>query len=52
MCENPTPIMLNRVMARDNVAVGVIFETKSSFGMLECFLVSISLIDLFCFYSR
>ncbi|CAH8621584.1 unnamed protein product [Schistosoma mattheei] len=31
MCENPTPIMLNRVMARDNVAVGVIFETKSSF---------------------
>ncbi|CAH8623464.1 unnamed protein product, partial [Heterobilharzia americana] len=30
MCENPSPTMLNRVMARDNVAVGVIFETKGS----------------------
>ncbi|KAF6776495.1 hypothetical protein AHF37_04107 [Paragonimus kellicotti] len=28
MCENPTPLMLNRVMTRDNVALGVIFETK------------------------
>ncbi|KAH8864465.1 CCR4-NOT transcription complex subunit 6-like-A [Schistosoma japonicum] len=31
MCENPTPIMLSRVMSRDNVAVGVIFETKGPF---------------------
>nr|CAH8869396.1 unnamed protein product [Trichobilharzia regenti] len=31
MCENPSPTMLNRVGARDNVAVGVIFETKGAF---------------------
>ncbi|CAH8499607.1 unnamed protein product [Dicrocoelium dendriticum] len=30
MCENPTPLMLNRVMIRDNVALGVIFQTKGS----------------------
>ncbi|KAF5400611.1 hypothetical protein PHET_06251 [Paragonimus heterotremus] len=32
MCENPTPLMLNRVMTRDNVALGVIFETKGPAG--------------------
>ncbi|KAF8561926.1 hypothetical protein P879_03373 [Paragonimus westermani] len=32
MCENPTPLMLNRVMTRDNVALGVIFETKGPTG--------------------
>ncbi|CAL8083669.1 unnamed protein product [Calicophoron daubneyi] len=30
MCDNPTPLMLNRVMTRDNVAIGVIFETKGA----------------------
>ncbi|VDQ06408.1 unnamed protein product [Trichobilharzia regenti] len=36
MCENPSPTMLNRVGARDNVAVGVIFETKGAFGRQFC----------------
>ncbi|OON14914.1 endonuclease/exonuclease/phosphatase family protein, partial [Opisthorchis viverrini] len=32
VCEKPTPLILDRVMTRDNVALGVIFETKGSTG--------------------
>ncbi|VDP76025.1 unnamed protein product [Echinostoma caproni] len=32
MCENPSPLIVNRVMTRDNVALGVIFETKGAPG--------------------
>ncbi|TPP66745.1 CCR4-NOT transcription complex subunit [Fasciola gigantica] len=32
MCENPPPLIVNRVMTRDNVALGVIFETKGAPG--------------------
>ncbi|TGZ72069.1 hypothetical protein CRM22_002304 [Opisthorchis felineus] len=33
VCEKPTPLILDRVMTRDNVALGVIFETKGSTGV-------------------
>lgn len=43
MCENPSPLIVNRVMTRDNVALGVIFETKGAPGKCLVFDFYLSL---------